>query len=498
MLDLIISYINFLILSVAYIVKKFVFRPPKPPKYKIIKQTINNKGKIEEKENIFFLMESKENNLYYKQLRPKKLNIEYFKIIKDDNYLPILKITPINCFPYCMIYCQGNSGDLGTSLFECNEISIKCHCVIVAFEYPGYGICKNDEITETEFFKRIKIVYNYIITELKYKPNKIFVYGFSMGSGIAFDFACKKEYPFAGLIIQSPFLSIVRTMYNFKKTKYFDLFNNCDKAKHLCRKTLILHGNKDKIVPYIHGRILSKLIPKKYFYDFITVLNADHNNLLKTDETIFKYINEFIYHCIRNNNSTDYYEINKNTQINFDGNDDVNEISYTNNFMKSEAMKFNENDEKKNNRILSKDKEGLSIKLKSNSCINYPLIHAKKIKSIIDNDINIIKDGNSNINPNYDSHYNNLRFSYEKEKYKYKQNINQRKTIYSPNYYCVDIGTYSKNNKFALYKKYFKNVNNINNNNISNNNSNNNIQKSKFENSLVSINSSTNNINSIN
>ena len=78
MLDLIISYINFLILSVAYIVKKFVFRPPKPPKYKIIKQTINNKGKIEEKENIFFLMESKENNLYYKQLRPKKLNIEYF------------------------------------------------------------------------------------------------------------------------------------------------------------------------------------------------------------------------------------------------------------------------------------------------------------------------------------------------------------------------------------------------------------------------------------
>ena len=46
MLDLLISYINFLILSISYIVKKFTFRPPNPPKYKIKKNELNNKEEI--------------------------------------------------------------------------------------------------------------------------------------------------------------------------------------------------------------------------------------------------------------------------------------------------------------------------------------------------------------------------------------------------------------------------------------------------------------------
>ena len=62
---------------------------------------------------------------------------------------------------------------------------------------------------------------------------------------------------------------------------------------------MIIHGNKDFIVPYIHGRILAKLIPKKYFYDFITVNNADHNNLLKYNKKIiFSYINKFLSDCL--------------------------------------------------------------------------------------------------------------------------------------------------------------------------------------------------------
>ena len=44
------------------------------------------------------------------------------------------------------------------------------------------------------------------------------LYGFSLGTGIMFELACKKEYPAAGLILQSPFLSIMRTLYNIKKT----------------------------------------------------------------------------------------------------------------------------------------------------------------------------------------------------------------------------------------------------------------------------------------
>ena len=113
-----------------------------------------------------------------------------------------------------------------------------------------------------------------------------------------FELACHKEYSAAGLILQSPFLSIFRTLYNYKKTKYFDLFNNCDKAKHLCRKTLFIHGNKDNIIPYVHGRILAKLIPQEHFYYFLTVNNASHNNIFKINkDLIYKTIRQFIKDC---------------------------------------------------------------------------------------------------------------------------------------------------------------------------------------------------------
>ena len=169
MLDLIITYINFLILSISHLVKRFTFNPPDPPNYKIVQKIINNKTTKDE-----FLYNGKKE---YKE--PENYNIEYDKIKDDKESLPILIITPKGIYiSSCLLYCKGNAGDLGTSLHEFYEISFKCNCIIVTFEYPGYGICKNEEFSESEFNRRIKIVYNFIINVLNYQPNEIFLYGF--------------------------------------------------------------------------------------------------------------------------------------------------------------------------------------------------------------------------------------------------------------------------------------------------------------------------------
>ena len=134
MLDLLISYINFLILSISYIVKLFSFRPPNPPKYII--SSSNEKGK----EDILFLLKKDDNKLEYIKLSLKYLDINFFKLrynYKNDfnHFLPILIITPLlkNINNKCIIYCQGNSGDLGTSFFECYEIALSSKCKIVTF-----------------------------------------------------------------------------------------------------------------------------------------------------------------------------------------------------------------------------------------------------------------------------------------------------------------------------------------------------------------------------
>ena len=294
MLDLLISYINFVILSLGYIVKRLTFFPPKPPHYISVKTDKENEDEI-----LFLFHSKKKKKPIYMEIKFKLLEYRFIKIInKDNEVIPLLLFIPPNHIPVCIIYSHGNSGDLGACILEFYDIAINTNCLVVSFEYPGFGDCMNQPIKESIFYRNMRIAYYFVRRILGLKPEQIILYGFSMGTGIMFDFACRKEYPSAGMILQSPFLSIVRTLYDINRTAYFDLFNNVDKAKFLKTKTFFIHGNKDTVVPYIHGRILAKLIPSKYFYDFLTVPNANHNNLFKEKkDLIFKKIREFIKNC---------------------------------------------------------------------------------------------------------------------------------------------------------------------------------------------------------
>ena len=451
MLDLLISYINWLILSVPSIVKKFTFKPPDPPKYKLTKNKLNNE------EEILFYFKPKHKKLDYWKIDSNYLDVK-FTIIKDTKYnknIPILIISPKVEYNICIIYCQGNSGDLGTSLFECHEIAFNCKATIVTFEYPGYGLCKNETIEESEFYNRIKTIYMYIINELNYYPHRIFLYGFSLGTGIVFDFACKKEYPVAGMVLQSPFLSILRTIYNTKKTRYFDLFNNCDKAKYICTKTLILHGNNDHTVPYIHGRILEKLIPKKFSYNFLTVREADHNNLLKDfkDEAFF-YINSFISESIsaaraniKFNNYLQKFKIKKKNTCHIESeNQDLNNIIET-----------------KDQNIFRNKKN------KANTYANFKLNNIYNNNDISQKTKDITKNENdtNNFKSLYNLKTNSLQQLTKNEDYISKlsttnNNINKVKNINDKNnrYYYVNLGTSSElvnNNKYMSYNPVNKN-----------------------------------------
>ena len=445
-----------LILSISYIVKRFTFAPPNPPKYQIKKNESNNKDEI------FFLIETRNLQLAYRKIDPVKLDIKYTKVkdIKNNKYIPILIITPKIDLNICIIYCQGNNGDLGTSLFECHEISYKCSSTVVTFEYPGYGVCKDERIEEAEFFNRIKLIYMYIINKLNFNPNRIFLYGFSLGTGIVFDFACKKEYPVAGMILQSPFLSILRIIYNVKKTKYFDLFNNCDKAKNICTDILFLHGNKDKTIPYTHGRILSELIPKQYFYNFLTVDGADHNNLIKKCQNeVFDYIKVFMSECIAKARR---------------------KIQY-NNYMAKHFLR------QRKNLYLESENQDLNDEKESNE-INIGYLEKNKANTFSNFKINNIYSESSEeeLKHNINNKFNNKNFIYKEspnfETLSKKKDLNSDFSSTNNNinkgknssqmdkkYYHVIIGTSNmKDNKDTFWTIYKKNRN-IKNNKLDNN-----------------------------
>ena len=322
MLDLIISYINFFIIVVNYIIKFLTFQPPSPPGY-IIEKTRNKK-------EIFFIIES-DKQISYERKVFKDIDIEYV-YLNNNKFLKseFLILKPKNNYPICIIYCHGNCGDLGYGLYDCYQIAKYTNCLLLCFEYPGYGTFRKIKIAESKLYLSIQKAYLYAKNTLKFPTKNIFVYGFSLGTGIALDLACNKNFPVSGLILQSPYLSIMRIIYDIKKTFFLDIFPNCDKIKNLKTKTLFIHGTEDNVIPYIHGRILAKLMPDKYLYQFLSVKDGGHNNLFidnKDKENIFEKIKEFISFCsgIDINPNLDISEINNNDKRNSENNE---EISY--------------------------------------------------------------------------------------------------------------------------------------------------------------------------
>ena len=408
MLDLFISYINFAIAVINLIIGKLTFQPPNPPGY-IIEKTRNKK-------EIFFITEKDKQYSYerksFKDMEIKYIYLNHTKPLKSE----FLLFKPKNHFPICIIYCHGNCGDLGYALFECFLIAKNTNCLLLCFEYPGYGTFHKIKIHEKKFYQSVQKAYIYAKNVLNFEEKNIFLYGFSLGTGIALDLACRETFPISGLILQSPYLSIMRIVYNMKKTFFLDIFANCDKIKKLKVPTLFIHGTDDNVVPYIHGRILAKLLDEKYLYSFLTINDGGHNNLFhdeKDKEIIFEKIKEFISDCsgidIKNN-----YNISDNSDINDKKNSLTNEdnISY----------------ERKSQNTLDK-----SIFTENRMNKRIFMIHNKNIKSDINfsyKDDSIAKFESNNSNSNSNSNYEALSIDnlFEKEKKGLKNTIqNNRK-----------------------------------------------------------------------
>ena len=453
MLDLIISYFNFLILSIGYIVKRFTFFPPNPPHYKSI-PTEN-----EDEEDILFLINHKKKIKKYIGVEFRHLDYRFIKIIdKDNNSLPLLLFYLPSHIPVCIIYSHGNSGDLGSCLLEYYDIAMNTNCIVVSFEYPGYGECKNQPVTELQFFKNLKMTYLFVKKNLGMKSNQIILYGFSLGTGIIFDLACKKEYSAAGVILQSPFLSIIRTLYNIKNTYYFDLFNSCDKAKYLHIKTLFIHGNKDHMVPYIHGRILAKLIPQKYFYDFLTIDNADHNNIFKINkDLIYRTIRKFIKDCT--GISSDFTKIKEMREKHYS--DDL-----YNNIKKEKDNKSNSNNSDNNKLNKSYELKRPNLNLIQNNCPN----------------INKNPSYNNELNMLINNRMNNLNVLKKSYPFNNVNNINNINSEIFKRYSLPDLG--------KIIEGSYNNYNIFNTNNIQENG-----VSTKILNDNYLINSTLNNLN---
>ena len=125
------------------------------------------------------------------------------------------------------------------------------------------------------------------------KDNDIVLYGESLGTGIATHVA--QNHKFAGVILESPFTSMVdaaKNVYPYFPIRFLlkDKYENDKKIKNLKSPILIMHGEADKIVPFWMGKKMYKLANEpKYFY-----FPEKDNHMMEYDEKMIVILMEYL------------------------------------------------------------------------------------------------------------------------------------------------------------------------------------------------------------
>lgn len=173
---------------------------------------------------------------------------------------------------FTLLVSHGNAEDLGDDRYWLEDLRHSGFSVF-AFDYEGYGTSEGKP-SEKAAYADEAAAYDYLAVNLQTPPERIIIFGRSVGTGPATYIAARR--PSAGVILQSPFVSAFRVLTKIPLLP-FDKFPNSRNIRHIHSPVLIMHSHGDSVVAFWHGQKMFDLAnePKKSFW----ARNADHNEM---------------------------------------------------------------------------------------------------------------------------------------------------------------------------------------------------------------------------
>jgi fermentation-respiration switch protein FrsA (DUF1100 family) len=188
------------------------------------------------------------------------------------------------------LYFHGNGGALRHRLERFHALTAD-GSGLVALSYRGYG-GSSGRPTEDGLIADAHAAYDYATA--RYSPTRIVLWGESLGTGVAVAVAADK--PVGRIILQSPFTStadIAAARYWFVPVRLLmkDQFRSDLRIAKVTAPALVMHGDRDRVVPISLGERLYKLIqaPKK----FVRFPGAGHLDLSAhgANEVALEFVN---------------------------------------------------------------------------------------------------------------------------------------------------------------------------------------------------------------
>lgn len=153
-----------------------------------------------------------------------------------------------------IIYCHGNAEDVTSAKYRFAKLASDGYTV-AAVDYPGYGLSSGTP-TESGCYRVAHRLYDWLRRERGFASDEIFVIGYSIGTGIAVELASSKTV--AGLWLEAPYLSAPRIVTRMRLL-YVDSFPCHSRIAKINCPVVIVHGTKDRVIPFSQGRALYDL-----------------------------------------------------------------------------------------------------------------------------------------------------------------------------------------------------------------------------------------------
>ncbi len=229
-----------------------------------------------------------ENNYYNDKL---SVNIEKIKVQTQDGLDLLGWFHEKDIKKYkTILYFHGNAGSLENRIHKLNHFQ-DMNVNFLIFAWRGFS-GNEGKPSETGLYEDGESAIKWLLKKGVDEKN-IVIYGESLGTGVATHLSQNKK--FAGVILETPFTSMIdaaKKFYPYIPVSLLlkDKFENKNKIKNIKSPILIMHGEKDQIVPFEMGRKMFEIAnePK---YSYFTKYD---NHMMEYDESLVKALNSFL------------------------------------------------------------------------------------------------------------------------------------------------------------------------------------------------------------
>jgi fermentation-respiration switch protein FrsA (DUF1100 family) len=188
---------------------------------------------------------------------------------------------------YWLLICHGNAGNISEAGRPYHYAGLRALGLsLFAFDYRGYGE-SGGAPSEPGLYLDAEAAYRYLRDTLGVPPERIVLFGHSLGSAVAVELASR--VPAAGLVLDGALTSVVeraQELFPYAPVRWLaaNRYPSIERVGSLTLPKLFLHARDDEVIPLRHGRrLFQAAAPPKRFVE----LRGTHGDAFEADSAAY-------------------------------------------------------------------------------------------------------------------------------------------------------------------------------------------------------------------